>query len=109
MATLHFPTKEPFVDLKTGKLTKKWEAFLENLNVSLAGLDFSNISGVLALAQLVEHQDTHKGGGSDALKLDELATPNDNTDLDATAGHHGLLPKLSGNVLHTLKGNGTWS
>ena len=41
-------------------------------------------------------------------KLDDLATPDDNTDLDATSGRHGLLPKLSGSNLQALLGDGTW-
>jgi hypothetical protein len=41
-------------------------------------------------------------------KLDDLDTPDDNTDLDASAQRHGLLPKLSGNSGDCLKGDGTW-
>lgn len=44
-----------------------------------------------------------------ALKLDDLATPDDNTDLNATTVHHGLLPKLSGDANQALKGDGTWA
>lgn len=39
------------------------------------------------------HATSHKTGGSDAIKLDELATPNDNTTLDASAALHGLMSK----------------
>ncbi|OQY01377.1 MAG: hypothetical protein B6I20_07795, partial [Bacteroidetes bacterium 4572_117] len=38
--------------------------------------------------------------------LDDFGEPEDNTDLDATSGRHGLLPKLSGNEHHCLKGDG---
>jgi hypothetical protein len=55
------------------------------------------------------HQSTHNDGGSDALKLDDLATPDDNTDLDATSTRHGLLPKLSGTATQYLNGTGSWS
>jgi hypothetical protein len=44
-----------------------------------------------------------------SIKLDDLATPDDNTDLNATTGHHGLLKKLDGNAAHFLDGNGGWS
>jgi len=54
------------------------------------------------------HADTHKSGGSDAIKLDDLDAPDDNTDLDATASAHGLLPKLSGNADEALTGSGVW-
>lgn len=40
------------------------------------------------------HATTHKSGGDDAIKLDELAAPTDVTTLDASTSAHGLLPKL---------------
>jgi hypothetical protein len=109
MARLHFPTKEPMIDVKTGMLTDPWRTFLDQLNESLAALDFSNIGGVLSLSQLPLHQTTHNAGGTDAIKLDELAEARDLTLLDSNTLRHGLLPKLSGNAAHTLKGDGTWS
>ena len=39
------------------------------------------------------HASTHKSGGTDAIKLHELAAPDDNTTLDATSALHGLMPK----------------
>lgn len=54
------------------------------------------------------HASTHASAGTDAVKLDDLATPDDNTDLNASSGHHGLLPKLDGNSAHFLAGDGTW-
>lgn len=43
------------------------------------------------------------------LKLDDLATPDDNTDLDATTVRHGLLPKLGGGTSNFLRADGTWA
>lgn len=43
------------------------------------------------------------------VKLDDLATPDDNTDLNATTGHHGLLRKLSGTASEYLDGSGAFS
>jgi hypothetical protein len=43
------------------------------------------------------------------VKLDDLAAPDDNTDLNASASAHGLLPKLSGNSAQFLNGVGGWS
>lgn len=54
------------------------------------------------------HATSHQSGGSDAIKLDDLATPDDNTDLNATASAHGLLPKLSGSASDALRGDGSW-
>ncbi len=44
-----------------------------------------------------------------AIKLDDFATPDDNTDLDATTGRHGLLPKLGGGTTNFLRADGTWA
>lgn len=52
------------------------------------------------------HATSHKSGGSDAVKLDELAAPTDVTTLNASTSQHGLLPKLSGNALQFLNGTG---
>ena len=42
------------------------------------------------------------------IKLDDLATPDDNTDLNASSSRHGLTPKLSGSTSDFLRGDGTW-
>ena len=55
------------------------------------------------------HHTTHEAGGDDAIKLDDLAPPDDNTDLNATTERHGLLPKLSGNTAQFLRGDGNWA
>lgn len=54
------------------------------------------------------HASQHKTGGSDAIKLDELAAPTDVTTLNATTALHGLLPKLDGSATKLLAGDGTW-
>ena len=55
------------------------------------------------------HASSHQSGGSDAIRLDDLAAPNDNTDLDATTSAHGLLPKLGGGTTDFLRADGSWS
>lgn len=51
---------------------------------------------------LPKHAATHRISGSDSIKLDDLATPDDNTDLDATPARHGLLAKLDKIKLDSL-------
>lgn len=46
---------------------------------------------------------------STATKLDDFATPDDNTDLNASSSRHGLAPKLSGVVTEFLNGLGGFS
>lgn len=55
------------------------------------------------------HNSSHQLGGADAIKLDDLATPDDNTNLDSTTGQHGLLPKLGGGTTNFLRADGTWA
>lgn len=55
------------------------------------------------------HASSHASGGADAVKLDDLAAPDDNTDLDATTSAHGLLPKLGGGTTNFLRADGTWA
>ena len=55
------------------------------------------------------HATTHQSGGSDSIKLDDFATPDDNTDLNASTARHGLLPKLAGGSTTYLRADGTWS
>jgi hypothetical protein len=40
-------------------------------------------------------------------KLDDVAAPDDNTDLNATSSAHGLMPKLSNNTRLFYRGDGT--
>lgn len=42
-------------------------------------------------------------------KIDDLAEPDDNTDLNATTSKHGLLPKLGGGTTNFLRADGTWA
>lgn len=55
------------------------------------------------------HASSHQSGGGDAIKLDDLAAPDDNTDLNATTSAHGLLPKLGGGTSNFLRADGTWA
>lgn len=68
-----------------------------------AGTDFPSLSTFNA------HATRHQSGGADAIKLDDLAAPDDNTDLNATTGAHGLLPKLGGGTTNFLRADGTWA
>tara|TARA_R110002110_G_scaffold219250_2_gene433311 strand:- start:821 stop:2263 length:1443 start_codon:yes stop_codon:yes gene_type:complete len=44
-----------------------------------------------------------------ALKIDDFAAGDDNTDLDSSASRHGLLLKLGGGSTNFLRADGTWS
>jgi hypothetical protein len=55
------------------------------------------------------HASSHHSGGSDAIKLDDLATPDDNTDLNVSTSRHGLTPKIIGSDGDVLTKSGTAS
>ena len=54
------------------------------------------------------HATTHKSGGSDAIKLDELAAPTDITTLDVSSTAHGLQPKHPNDATKFLSGAATY-
>ncbi|MGE5682589.1 MAG: glycine-rich domain-containing protein [Bacillota bacterium] len=55
------------------------------------------------------HASTHKSGGTDVIKLDELGAPTDTTANNASTAAHGLLPKLPNDATKFLNGNGSWA
>lgn len=55
------------------------------------------------------HATSHKSGGSDAIKLDELAAPTDVTTLNATTLVHGLMMKYPGGSTAYLREDGTFA
>ena len=61
------------------------------------------------------HATSHKSGGTDAIKLDELAAPTDVTTLNASTTAHGLAPKATApasgliNVLGIANGETAYS
>ncbi len=48
-------------------------------------------------------------GNLTSVKLDDLAAPDDNTNLNASTSKHGLLKKLDNSAFHFLDGKGNWS
>lgn len=55
------------------------------------------------------HATSHKSGGSDPIKLDELAAPTDVTTLNVSTTAHGLAPKLPGGTATFFRGDGTYA
>lgn len=55
------------------------------------------------------HATSHKSGGSDAIKLDELAAPTDITTLNVSTSAHGLQPKLPNDASKYMDGTGNYS
>jgi hypothetical protein len=64
---------------------------------------------LLEVTAFTDHSARHETGGADAIKLDDLAAPDDNTDLNASTSAHGLLKKLSNTATEYMDGTGNWS
>lgn len=69
--------------------------------------DLVGLSGLLADDQHV--LDSEVVSAASAIKLDDFATPDDNTDLDATITEHGLVPKLPDDATKFFNGVGAYT
>jgi hypothetical protein len=67
---------------------------------------YNQARGDARYAQLA-HASRHTSGGADAVKIDDLAAGDDNTDLNASTTKHGLMQKYP-NTAQALKGDGSW-
>lgn len=67
---------------------------------------YNQARGDARYAQLA-HAARHASGGADAIKIDDLAAGDDNTDLNASTSKHGLMQKYP-NTAQALKGDGSW-
>lgn len=61
----------------------------------IASVLLDPIDTAIATATPAAHATSHKAGGGDAIKLDELAAPTDVTTLNASTSLHGLSPKAT--------------
>jgi len=95
-------------DIVYRNATSQWANLPKGANNTYLGIDGS---GNLAYSTVPVgiHATSHKSGGSDAIKLDELAAPTDVTTLNATTSAHGLLKKLSNVNTEYMDGTGNWS
>lgn len=54
-----------------------------------------DLTDYTTLTTFNDHSARHESGGDDAIKLDDLAAPDDNDTLDASTTAHGLAPKAT--------------
>lgn len=84
-------------------------AFNKNFGSSAGEVCQGNDSRLSDARTPTAHKTSHQSGGSDAIKLDDLSAPDDNTDLNASTSKHGLLLKLGGGTTNFLRADGTWA
>lgn len=83
------------------------DALMDDVDAEIARLD-ADIAGAGGGAPAA-HKTSHQSGGSDAIKLDDLAAPDDNTDLNVSTSAHGLTPKLPNDATKYLNGTGGYT
>jgi hypothetical protein len=70
----------------------------------LASLDASSV----CVQEPKLHASRHESGGADAIKLDNLSAPDNNTDLNASTSAHGLM-QIYPNTKQRLLGDASWA
>jgi len=112
---------------KMAILLRTGSAWNEALTLSSAGalwiagsitLDANEtVDGIDVSAHDIATTGVHGAGGNTiattaditATKLDDFATPDNNTDLDSTTSVHGLLKRLDNTATNYMDGTGAWS
>lgn len=74
-----------------------------------AQISYTSLSNIPSSFAPSSHASNHQSGGSDSIKLDDLAAPDDTTDLDVSTSKHGLCPKAPNDITKFLRGDGTWA
>ena len=93
--------------LSAGTLGANITITLPTASTTLVGTSDSRLSDSRTPTS---HATSHKSGGSDAIKINELAAPTSNiTTTNATTTGSGTLRMLSGNSTEYIDGTGNWS
>lgn len=81
-----------------------------NQNHTITGsIAYGELSGIPSTFAPSAHAASHKSGGSDSIKLDELAAPTDVTTLNASTSAHGLMQKYPGGTTTFLRADGSFA
>lgn len=80
-----------------------------SITADASGIKLSGDSGAPGNSKYYGTNGSGTKGFHSYPKLDDLAAPDDNTDLDATTSAHGLLPKLGGGTTNFLRADGSWA
>jgi len=84
------------------------DAAITSLSASLSSTTFT----ATTITATTISGTTISGGniyGTAQIKIDDLLSGDDNTDLNASTAAHGLLPKLGGGTANYLRADGSWS
>jgi len=80
------------------------------VDASSLSIDHDNLTNVTASQHHTKYTDAEAVAAVEGtVKLDDLASPDDNTDLNVSISTHGLCPKLNNVATDFLNGQGGWS
>lgn len=115
-ASDHTDGTDDIQDATSGQKGVATAAQITKLDAIEASADVTDATNVNAAGAVMEGDGAGGGlGGTypnptvDAIKLDDAAAPDDNTDLDSTTSAHGLLKKLDNVATNYMDGTGAWS
>lgn len=91
-------------DVIRGNSTPKWERLAKGSSGDVLQCDATDAKWGVVPA----HASRHLSGGADSIKLDDLAAPDNNTDLNASNSAHGLLLKGINDTTKFLRSDITW-
>ncbi len=81
-------------------------AMTGDLNMGTKAItNVGNVDGV----DVSVHATRHQSGGADSIKLDDLAAPEDNTDLNVSTTAHGLMVKAPNSTAQWFRGDASWA
>jgi len=96
-------------DIMIGNATPKWARLAKGASGTFLRSNGTDPSwAAIAAADLPVHKTRHQAGGADFIRLDDLAEPENNIDLNVSESRHGLMRKLSGHPAECVAGDGAW-
>jgi hypothetical protein len=108
--TTDYPIITNGLDVRTHRITNVLDpTSAQDADTQAARNTAISTHAAIAAAHHSKYTDAEAITAAKTIKLDDFATPDDNTDLNATSTYHGLLAKLSAVATQYLNGNGVWS
>lgn len=91
-------------DLIAADSNPKWKRLAKGSSGQVLQCDANDVKWDAVPA----HASRHQSGGADAIKLDDLSAPDNNTDLNASNAAHGLLLKGENDTEKFLRSDISW-
>lgn len=106
---INVSTDEEYVCLDSSSGAAIWERTTADIFLDLTDTPANYTDDASKILTVTTGEDAVEFTPSTGIKLDDFGTPDDNTDLDASTGAHGLLLKRTGSAVTYLRADGTWA